>query len=594
MSVTVVIVSYNSGPLLIECVRSVLRSDLPIEVVVSDNGSTDGAPAALIDMAVDDARLKVHLNHRNLGFSRGNNAALPLTSSEYLLFLNPDCIVAADTISTVLASLRDRPDAAMIGCRIENVDGTEEPSCNRPLPTPGLLVRAALAGRSSALPDCQTGLLEAEAISGAFMLCRRVDIEALGGFDPGYFMHWEDLDLCMRLRQAGRRILYLGQATVIHYKGRSSARRPLRVEWYKHAGMLRYLRKFHLRGVASPLLLPLAGLVVCRFALRTLRAGWVGRTRADSRSHVIRVSSEMEQCPDVVVFGATSVIGQYLLPRLLAAGCRVVAVTRNPHLASGAFDTPGLTWLGANLDDPGAMRHLARVRHVINLAPIHRLLPQLPGLFKLAVEGIIAFSSTSVLTKQDSAVESERSLVRALSSAEEQVRLACEAKGVPWVILQPTMVYSLGSDRNITKLWLMIRLCRFLPIPGAGNGLRQPVHADDLAIACTELLGKPDAWRQTYIVGGGEVLDYRTMIERLFLAQGFKPRVIPTPMWLLRLAWVALRVLPGLRGLNFEMVRRIGKDMAFSNEAARQAFGYAPREFLAKARCWPPTDDGRS
>jgi GT2 family glycosyltransferase len=252
--ISVVIVNFNAGALLADAVRRELASHLdhPIEVIVIDNDSTDDSLARL--EAIGSGRLRLQRNDRNLGFATACNQGAKLAQGDHLLFLNPDCSVEPDTIAHALQALADHPQAAMAGALILNEDGSEQRGCRRNIPDPRRSLHR-LTGLTrlfpkrfpdfnavgTALPEAPTPV---EAISGAFMLVRRDAFEAVGGWDEGYFLHCEDLDLCQRFRDHGYDILFVPAARAIHIQGTSSKGRPIRVEWHKHQGMWRFYRKF--------------------------------------------------------------------------------------------------------------------------------------------------------------------------------------------------------------------------------------------------------------------------------------------------------------------------------------------------------------
>lgn len=267
--VSVVMVAFNSGPLLIGAVSRVLDSTVPVAVVIADNASVDGSITAVEERWGQDPRVVLVRNHRNLGFAKACNHALEHVRSPYVLFLNPDCLVETDTLQRMLGVMKDFPKAGMAGCLIRNPDGSEQAGCRRREPTPWRsLARVLHLGRlrpddprfsdfnmnHELLPDQPMAV---DAISGAFMLVRREALERVGPLDETYFMHCEDLDWCRRFRDAGFSVLFVPQVEVVHHKGSSSRSRPVRVEWHKHRGMLVYFRKFH-RGAGSA---PLAWLV---------------------------------------------------------------------------------------------------------------------------------------------------------------------------------------------------------------------------------------------------------------------------------------------------------------------------------------------
>lgn len=287
-AVSVVIVNYNAGALLERCVRAVLASAYPaiVRVIVSDNGSVDGSLAAIKAIAHADARVQTIENEANPGFAAANNRALPLAIGDYVLFLNPDCIVEPETIARMAAAMDRDADAGMAGCLLRNPDGTEQRGCRRRMPTPAsALARVLLLDRllprrfagfdltGAALPAQASAI---EAISGAFMFVRQTALAAVGPLDEGYFLHCEDLDWCQRFADAGWKILFVPDAVATHAQGSSGNTNPVAVEWHKHRGMLRFYRKFQ-RGRYPLPMLWLVGLgVSLRFllvaALLTLRA----------------------------------------------------------------------------------------------------------------------------------------------------------------------------------------------------------------------------------------------------------------------------------------------------------------------------------
>jgi GT2 family glycosyltransferase len=282
---SVVIVNFNGGPLVGQAVEAVLSSTAPVEVVVVDNGSSDGSVGPLVERARGEARLRIVQNGANVGFARANNRALREISGDYALLLNPDCLVQPDTIARMRAVMEAHPEAALAGCLLLNPDGTEQAGARRSVPTPWrAFVRAfglarwfphhrrlfsdfVLAGEP--LPP---GPAAVEAVSGAFMLVRRADLERVGLLDEGYFLHCEDLDWCMRFRQQGREILFVPDVTVVHHKGYCSRGRPVRVLWHMHRGMVRFYRKFFRHQYPAPLMWLVVAAVWLRFSALAVRA----------------------------------------------------------------------------------------------------------------------------------------------------------------------------------------------------------------------------------------------------------------------------------------------------------------------------------
>ena len=271
-NISVVIVNYNAGEILLECVARAYQQAK--QIIVVDNASTDNSVAALKNAY---PAIRLIYNEHNLGFAAACNLGAKVADGDHVLFLNPDCILEANAIPILLDAVHSMADIGMVGGLLTDPDGTEQSGGRRAVPTPwrsfvrafGLSALGNLnpklfsdfALHKQPLPDHP---IEVEAISGACMLVRREALENIGLLDEGYFMHCEDLDWCMRFRQKGLRILFVPNARMIHHKGHCSKSRPIFVEWNKHKGMLRFYRKFF-RHQHSELLM---GLVVMGVWLR--------------------------------------------------------------------------------------------------------------------------------------------------------------------------------------------------------------------------------------------------------------------------------------------------------------------------------------
>lgn len=252
--VSVIVVNYNAGDLLRGCVSSVLPC--VSQVVVVDNASSDHSVRALQGLPGAE---RLHIIHagRNLGFAAACNLGIAAAQGDRLLFLNPDCLVEPTTVSRLLEVLESSSTYGMAGGLLLNPDHTEQRGGRRKLPTPwSALLRFSgltfLARRwprwfpvfdlnESPLPPAPEPV---EAISGACMLVKSQALQAVGGWDEGYFLHCEDLDWCKRFSLGGWRIVFVPDARVVHAQGACSRSRPMFVEWHKHKGMLRYYRKF--------------------------------------------------------------------------------------------------------------------------------------------------------------------------------------------------------------------------------------------------------------------------------------------------------------------------------------------------------------
>lgn len=275
---SVVIVNYNAGDVLLECVaRAQQQAE---QVIVVDNASTDGSIAALRNAF---PKVRLICNEQNLGFAVACNHGAVVADGNHILFLNPDCILEPNAIQNLTQALNSAPDVGMVGGLLINPDGTEQVGGRRTIPTPwSSFVRVfglnklrnhnprLFSDFSLHLQPLPEHPLEVEAISGACMLVRRDALEEVGLLDEGYFMHCEDLDWCMRFHHGSWKVLFVPDARMVHYKGHCSKSRPIFVEWNKHKGMMRFYRKFFRNQYPGPLMYLVALGVWMRFCMLVL------------------------------------------------------------------------------------------------------------------------------------------------------------------------------------------------------------------------------------------------------------------------------------------------------------------------------------
>jgi len=273
----------------------------------------------------------------------------------------------------------------------------------------------------------------------------------------------------------------------------------------------------------------------------------------------------------VVVFGATSLIGTFLLPRLEQRGHRLTAVSRNRYSATPTE----VEWLQ---QDIGRIPFDFNGRETaISLAPIW-VFGEMLKKCRSAPARIIAFSSTSAVVKVDSRTPSEQAIANRLIQGERDVAAFCRQHGIALTIFRPTMVYGAGLDANVTVIARFVDRYGFFPILGGGTGLRSPVHAADLADAVVSCLETPAA-EGLYTLTGGEDLSYHEMVERIFAGLGRPPRILRIPAPIARAAVHVARRLPAYAGLTPAMVDRTGQDLVFDCSEARRRFDYSPRPF---------------
>jgi GT2 family glycosyltransferase len=229
---SIVIVSYYVREFLEQCLDSIRNSSPPagLEIIVVDNNSKDGT-AEMVQTRFPDVLLLE--NETNPGFGAACNQGLARARGKYILFLNPDTLVQPATLQRGVAYLDEQADVGLISCKVLRADGALELGCRRSFPTPATALYR-LTGLSKLFPRNkkfgsynltyleEDGVHDVDAVSGSYMMARTAPVRELNGFDPDFFMFGEDLDLCYRLKKRGWRIQYVPNASIIHFRGRSS------------------------------------------------------------------------------------------------------------------------------------------------------------------------------------------------------------------------------------------------------------------------------------------------------------------------------------------------------------------------------------
>jgi hypothetical protein len=259
----IIIVTSNGAKQHIRaCLRSLEGNPLTsgaMLVHVVDNASPDGTAAVIRE---EFPWVKLTELDWNAGFCIGNNVGMREASAPYVLLLNPDTEVYEGALDHMLRVMEERPDVGMSSCRLAQPDGTFDHAAKRSFPSPlGALAEFVGVGRGGRVPGALEGVAdyrahdideydtgEVDAVNGAFMLCRREAIEAVGLLDEQYWLYMEDLDWCYRFKQAGWTVWYDGRVTVMHVKGGTTKvkrHRGLRHNAAFHRGMGRFYRKFY-------------------------------------------------------------------------------------------------------------------------------------------------------------------------------------------------------------------------------------------------------------------------------------------------------------------------------------------------------------
>lgn len=284
-SIAAIVVTYRSAATIGECLSRLRTASGVARIVIVDNASDDSSSALIEEHAIGDARVQLLRNSSNPGFARACNQGAAVCSELWLAFVNPDCMVEADTLDRLRDACAGREAAGLVGADLVDAKGLRDPSARRRDPDlRRMLAGAGRRGSVAVAVDDSSVLQSVDAISGALMLMPRALFESIAGFDEGYRLHAEDLDLCRRVRAAGHGVFVANRVTALHLRGVSSRSRPWFVEWCKHRGMWRYFRKFEGHNASLPVIaaafILIAGHYVIAAPLAWLRSVITGASTA--------------------------------------------------------------------------------------------------------------------------------------------------------------------------------------------------------------------------------------------------------------------------------------------------------------------------
>lgn len=279
-----------------------------------------------------------------------------------------------------------------------------------------------------------------------------------------------------------------------------------------------------------------------------------------------------------LVWGASGAVGRFLLPRLLAQGASVLAVSRHPPIEAAA----PLRWLVGDLDQDLAPP--AGIDQIFSCGPLDAF-ARWYARSATGTAGVVALGSMSAHSKLDSPDPAERAVSARLREAEQVILHEAAARGAAAVLLRPTLIYGAGIDRSLTPIARFARRWRVYPRLLGASGLRQPVHADDLAMLCIAAAGTVAAAGLCYEAGGGERLSLAAMIARSCASLDVHCIGLPLPLPLLHGLVPLAAVFKG-GAVGRGAFSRLREDLLADNGPAQRDLGWKPRRFEPDAANW--------
>ncbi len=286
---------------------------------------------------------------------------------------------------------------------------------------------------------------------------------------------------------------------------------------------------------------------------------------------------------DVIVTGATNQVAYYLIPALLKETYNVHAISRQyrPDWVGGHSN---LHWIVQDLSVD--QNSLPNCDVLIYSAPIEYAANLIKKLISKRFNRVILISSSSAYSKVNSSSLDERLLANRLIEGELNVRRVCQQYNIDLTLFRPTLIYGCGLDENLSKIAAVIKRLGFVVLPGWASGLRQPVHADDVAKACRLVLNKRSSFNKLYYLTGGETVSYYEMVRKVFSSMRRSPRILRLPKSCIFPLIFLLKYTRYNTQLNREMLIRINQDLCFDCKPAAIDFDYLPRLFEPSNICW--------
>lgn len=609
-TISVVIVTYQTGPALWVCLYRLLQLKNLHEIIVVNNGNEPEVETHLRKLSNKHRPIQYITGHGNLGFSKGCNIGAKAATGDFLVLLNPDAVLMEDDALTRLTGLFSntdwQPPVGLVGGILRNEDGSEQRASRRHFLTPRNALLEGLGFHKlrgikykrvniedEPLPDAPAAI---DAISGACMVMERERYAMLHGLDENYFLHVEDMDLCKRVYGVGGGVWVHPQVNILHYRSTSMVNSVF-VERMKTQGFYRYFNIHYHRDyfwrflIDFAVTIKLAGKITASFAddnrAMPIITDAIGlrRVQAIVRGVESALASIRNKEPapipagsTVLVTGASSAVGLFAIGRLLTHSCKVLALK---HSTLVGFFHPNLKWIDGDLTTPENLQtSLAGMQcdYALHCAPIWHTHDLAKALKPAGVKRIVAISSTSLLSKAKSSSRAERKTAKRLANGEEMLASEAQAAGLEWTILRPTLVYGAGLDENVTRIANMIDRKRKFTLPKEANGARAPIHADDLAAAAIKALAAPAAANKQYTVQGGSIMPYHEMVTQIFGAMGVYPKIRRIPN-LHQLCGILHSFSPH-KVPHPAVALRMQDDLTFDDSPARADLGFEPRPFL--------------
>ena len=595
-SVSVVMPSYYTGPVLIRSIMSVLSQKNLNEIILVDNGNCDYVRGKIEEHSLKNDKLHVISGQGNIGFSRACNLGAREAKGDYILFLNPDCVLPTNLFSKVIKELDKNEEAWVAGCKLVNPDGVEQKGNRR-----NMLTFKSLASewfgmhKFFSIPRFElsnnpvSGNVDfVPAISSAFMMMKKDRFYEVGQMDKNYFVNIEDLDMCFQINQMGGKIAFLNNIEVVRY-GTSDDVPRLKLNNHRAKGLCYYFKK-NFNGAYFPGAITLIYTIIylrllCQatfFFMKKFKLMFKNPflTKDEIKCYKEFINSYKlyeEECKSIpknskynisnrapiLITDTESQTGICLLRRLLAANVNVIALYHNSHID---VYHPKLLWVKSDIDNKNLdLPKNTSVKTVIYTSNFECLPSFIEKFASIGTNRMIVFSSIDNSKKE--------------SIIEKDIERICSKKRIDYTLLKTPIVYGLGTNTYFSPINRFIKKFGRFPVKNASFSIYPPVHADDLAISALKILNFSETYNKSYnLIGNDENLSYEKLIEKLFNSIDKKEKISASYFWLM-LYRVYTR-LTNSKDINSDIKKYKEERYNINSEQAKKDFDFYSSNFL--------------
>jgi len=600
-TVSVVMATYHTGPVLLDSIKSVLMQKKLSELILVDNGNSNYMRGKLNDIKEKNDKLHIISGQGNIGFSRACNMGAHEAKGDYILLLNPDCILPANALAHGVRALQKNPKAWVAGCKLLNKDGSEQIGNRRNILTfqnfiseySGLYKYLFLPRLELYETISPKGASYVPAISGAFMLMEKERYYEIGGMDKNYFLHIEDMDFCFQVNLMGGKIIFISDLDVVHH-GSTSDVTSLFLNKCKADGLNRYFRKNYNGAYWPGALSLITAIIYIRFAYQAVCNSLANiKQKPEKQKDSDRYLPFLEEYkkypvekPDknrdpkyyitnrspILITDVRNDIGLCLLQRLLMSGVSVIALYDEKHID---LYHPKLTWIkGSLLHKEVLFGDEIRPKTIYCTDNIELLPKHIERFNQMGVKRVIAFNTMAIFDEEYNGNLKDK------VTAEQEISRLCGRKKIDYTILRHPCVYGITDQSPIAKISKHIQYTGSFNADREIAKLYHPVHADDLAIAAIMILNLENTYSQSYnLTGKGGNITFDDIVKTISTA--LKDRTKQNRISMLDKTLYKMRNIKTSAKINRSMLQfQSLHNPMISSEEAEKDFGYRPRNFL--------------